>query len=64
MRNHGVVCCGPTLDETVTRVEALEAACITFFRNAINSRISQGSEPYLTEVLTLLDQLREMEFAQ
>ena len=64
MRNHGVVCCGPTLDETVTRVEALEAACITFFRNAINSRISQSSEPYLTEVLTLLDKLREMEFAQ
>ena len=64
MRNHGVVCCGPTLDETVTRVEVLEAACITFFRNAINSRISQRSEPYLTEVLTLLDKLREMEFAQ
>ena len=64
MRNHGVVCCGPTLDETVTRVEALEAACITFFRNAIDSRISQSSEPYLTEVLTLLDKLREMEFAQ
>jgi L-fuculose-phosphate aldolase len=64
MRNHGVVCCGPTLDETVTRVEVLEAACITFFRNAINSRISQSSEPYLTEVLTLLDKLREMEFAQ
>lgn len=64
MRNHGVVCCGPTLDETVTRVEALEAACITFFRNAINSRISQGREPYLTEVLALLDKLREMEFAQ
>ena len=24
MRNHGVVCCGPTLGETVARVEALE----------------------------------------
>jgi L-fuculose-phosphate aldolase len=64
MRNHGVVCCGPTLDETVTRLEALEAACITFFRNAINSRMSQSSEPYLAEVLTLLDKLREMEFVQ
>jgi len=64
MRNHGVVCCGPTLDETVARVEALEAACITFFRNAITSRIGGGREPYLTEVITLLDNLGELEFAR
>jgi L-fuculose-phosphate aldolase len=64
MRNHGVVCCGPTLDETVTRLEALEAACATFFQNAIRERLMQDSQPNLSAVLTLLDKTGEVEFAQ
>jgi L-fuculose-phosphate aldolase len=64
MRNHGVVCCGPTLDETVARVEALEAACTAFFRNVIHSRINRSHEPYLSEVLRLLDEVEEVGFVQ
>jgi L-fuculose-phosphate aldolase len=64
MRNHGVVCCGPTLDGTVVRVEALEAACAAFFRNEISGRMKLDSESALAEVLTLLIDYREMEFAQ
>src|SRR3974390_2250502 len=37
LRNHGVVCCGPTLRETVARVEALEMACSSFFPFPITS---------------------------
>ena len=33
MQNHGVVCCGPTLSETIVKVEALEIACAAFFVN-------------------------------
>ena len=54
MRNHGVVCCGPTLGETVTRVETLELACADFFRHAIGSRAGPRCEPSGAEVLTLL----------
>jgi L-fuculose-phosphate aldolase len=61
MGNHGVVCCGPTLGETVARVEALELACTTFFRNAINHRAGLGCEPSLSEVLTLLSNSGETE---
>ena len=32
MRNHGVVCVGSDIDEAVSRVAALEAACADFFR--------------------------------
>lgn len=64
MRNHGVVCCGPTLGETVTRVEALEAACANFFRSAINDRISSGCELSLAGALALLANVEEMEFVQ
>ena len=64
MRNHGVVCCGPTLGETVARVEALELACTTFFRNAINNRAGLGCEPSLSEVLTLFVNSGEMESVQ
>jgi L-fuculose-phosphate aldolase len=64
MRNHGVVCCGPTLRETIARVEALEASCTAFFRDAIASRVNGSSEPYLSEVLMLLNGSEEVEFAQ
>jgi len=61
MRNHGVVCCGPTLGETVARAEALEMACTTFFRDAIKNRTPSGSETPWSEVLTLLVKSGEME---
>jgi L-fuculose-phosphate aldolase len=64
MRNHGVVCCGPTLGETVARAEALEFACTTFFRKAINNRAGLGGEPSLSEVLALLVNSQEMESVQ
>jgi L-fuculose-phosphate aldolase len=64
MRNHGVVCCGPTLDETVARVEALEAECTAFFGKVISSRMKRSREPYLSEVLRLLDGVADVEFAQ
>ena len=54
MRNHGVVCCGATLGETVGRIEALEHACADFFRQAIEHRVGPGCEPSVSEVLTLL----------
>jgi len=53
LRNHGVVCCGPTLGETVARLETLESACANFFRNVIARRAASGGEPSLREVLTL-----------
>jgi L-fuculose-phosphate aldolase len=62
MRNHGVVCCGPTLNETVARVEALEAECTAFFHHSIGSRM--GREPYMHEILRLLEGVAEVEFAQ
>jgi len=64
MRNHGVVCCGPTLRETAERVEALELACARFFRDAINNRTSSSDEPSGSEVLTLFDDFGEMESVQ
>jgi L-fuculose-phosphate aldolase len=64
MRNHGIVCCGPTMGETIARVEALEAACTMFFRKAITSRMSRSGEPYLSEVLGLLNSSEEVEFVK
>jgi len=64
LRNHGVVCCGPTLRETVARVEALEIACSIFFRNAITNRASSGCDEHLSEVLTLLVRNEELVTAQ
>lgn len=61
LRNHGVVCCGGTLGETVARVEALESACAAFFRQAINHRGGSVSEPSMAEVLPLLVDSGEME---
>jgi L-fuculose-phosphate aldolase len=54
MRNHGALCCGPTLGATVARVVALESACATFFRDAINHREVSDCKPSLSEVITQL----------
>jgi L-fuculose-phosphate aldolase len=64
MRNHGVVCCGATLGETVAKVEALELACTTFFRNAVKRRAGSAGEPSLSEVLTLFFNSGETEPVQ
>ncbi len=64
MRNHGVVCCGPTLGETAVRVEALESACATFFRDAIHNRAVSDCEPSLSEVITLLVNSKDKESVQ
>jgi L-fuculose-phosphate aldolase len=61
MRNHGIVCCGPTLAETVVRAKALESACSHFFREAISCRIALGHEFTSPEVLTLLIRSEDME---
>jgi L-fuculose-phosphate aldolase len=61
MRNHGVVCCGPTLAETVTRVEALEAACAHYFQEAIEPCTNPEKERSRSEVLMLLADLSKME---
>jgi L-fuculose-phosphate aldolase len=61
MRNHGVVCCGPTLRETVARVKALESASSSFFREAIEQRIASGHEVSSPKVLNLLCQSEELE---
>jgi L-fuculose-phosphate aldolase len=64
MRNHGVVCCGPTLSETVARVDALESACATFFRDAINHRAVSDCKLSLSEVITLLVNSEDKESVQ
>ena len=61
LRNHGVVCCGPALGETVARVEALEAACSEFFRAAITNRTGSECGEYLPELLNLLVKNEELE---
>lgn len=61
LQNHGVVCCGPTLGETVVRLEALETACSHFFRNEITKRLGLDGDHYLSDVLTLLVTSEEME---
>jgi L-fuculose-phosphate aldolase len=64
LRNHGVVCCGPTLGETVARLEALEMACSNFLRSAITNRAGSRRDEHLSEVLMLLAENRELEPAQ
>lgn len=61
LRNHGVVCCGPTLRETVARVKALESASSIFFRQEIKQRVAFGREEPLPEVLNLLCHSEELE---
>jgi L-fuculose-phosphate aldolase len=55
MRNHGVVCCGSTLADTVIKVEALEQACTAFFHQAIHYRATLENKPSLLDVLQLLN---------
>jgi L-fuculose-phosphate aldolase len=62
--NHGVVCCAPSIMVAIARLEALEAACAHYFRELINSRVSQGGDAYLTEVLKILTNVGEVEHAQ
>ena len=64
MRNHGVVCCGPTLAETVSRVEGLEAACAEYFRDAIERCAAQAECGDPSEVLMLLADSLKMESAR
>jgi L-fuculose-phosphate aldolase len=64
MRNHGVLCCGPTLGETVARAEALEMACASFFRESIHHRITSANKPSLSGVLALLVNSEDMESLQ
>jgi len=55
LRNHGVVCCGPTLEETVRRVEVLETVCAAFFHDAIKARLgSENGDPILRLLLPAL----------
>ena len=61
LRNHGVVCCGPTLAETVARVEALEAACADYFQEAIERCTNPESQGSRSDVLLLLADLLKME---
>ena len=61
LRNHGAVCCGPTLGETVARVKALEAACSDFFHAAITNRTGLESAEYLPELLSRLVKNEELE---
>ena len=64
MRNHGVVCCGPTLAETVARVEALEAACALYFQDAIGCCTHPESPGIRSDVLRLLADSLKMESVQ
>ena len=61
MRNHGVLCCAPTLAEAVDRVEALEAACAGFFVEAIGRRTGADRSPSVPDLLKLLTNHEEME---
>ena len=61
IRNHGVVCCGPTLGETVARVEALEAACAHYFQDAIERCTNPKSQASRSDVLMLLADSLKME---
>jgi L-fuculose-phosphate aldolase len=64
LRNHGVVCCGETLEESVLRLKALEAACAAFFRRAISTCMTSDPDPSLPAVLTMLATFEDMEFAK
>lgn len=56
LRNHGTVCCAPTLAEAAVRVEALESACAVFFRRTIDGKSGRNHGPFLAEVFTLFEE--------
>ena len=62
--NHGIVCCGSSLDETVARVEALEMACARYFRDAIEQRTETKRPGSRSDILTLLEDSLKMESVQ
>lgn len=39
MRNHGVLCCGPTIEKTLERLEGLEDFCRQYLLDHINARL-------------------------
>jgi L-fuculose-phosphate aldolase len=61
LRNHGVVCCGGSLSETVVRVDVLEEACAHFFRNVIASSKTRSADAWSSEVAALFLHSRNRE---
>jgi L-fuculose-phosphate aldolase len=41
MRNHGVLCCGPTVEQALQAVEDLETLCQDLLRQRIARRATQ-----------------------
>jgi L-fuculose-phosphate aldolase len=64
MRNHGIICCGRTMENAIERVEALEAECSDFFRSVIEVRAATERGPAFSQVLSLLSDSNVMESAQ
>jgi L-fuculose-phosphate aldolase len=64
LRNHGVVCCGGSLDVTVAAVEALEKACADYFHEALQNRGHAHRHVPVSDVLTLLSDTNGMEASQ
>ncbi len=64
MRNHGIICCGRTMENAMARVEALEAECSDFFRAVIRERAAAERGPVFLQVLSLLIGSNPMESAQ
>jgi len=64
LRNHGVVCCGSSLKEAVTRVEALERACARYFQEAIERCTDPEGHERRSGVLKLLAGSLTMESVQ
>lgn len=60
MRNHGVLCCGPTVDDAVQAVEDLESLCSTHLKHLIETRAARepGASAALRQVTRLLPATR------
>jgi L-fuculose-phosphate aldolase len=58
MRNHGVLCCGPTVEEAMLVVEELERFCADFLADRIRVRAAThpSQTPALNRLLALLEQ--------
>lgn len=64
MRNHGVVCCGATLRQAISRVETLEKACAKFFLDAIHQREGNSGNSIPRDIQSLLFSSHDLESAQ
>ncbi len=64
MRNHGIICCGRTMENAIERVEALEAECSDFFCTVIAKRAVAKRGPAFLHVLSLLIDSIPMETAR